>query len=166
MKKTLFLALLSVPLVLSACAKKKAAAATRTTVATASQAAVEAPASVAGKTVIISLQGAVVRSRETYEDNEPWSAWTASSGTIPPIVFKNSNYLKEGSDLSGNLLTANYTKISATKAKLEYYNRKLAVDGSPVFILTFKTPNSGTATWTDAYGDNQEEGKNATFIIK
>ena len=166
MKKTLFLALLSVPLVLTACAKNKAASATRTAVAATSRAAVEAPASVAGKTVIISRQGAVVRFRETYEDNEPWSAWAASSGTIPPIVFKNSNYLKEGSDLSGNLLTANYTKISATKAKLEYYNRKLAVDGSPIFTLTFKTPNSGTATWTDAYGDNQEEGKNATFIIK
>ena len=163
MKKTLFLALLSVPLVLTDCSKNKAASATRTAVAATSRAVVEAPASVAGKTVIISLQGAVVRSREL---DEPWSSWSSSSSTIPPIVFKSSNYLKEGSDLSDNLLTANYTKISATKAKLEYYNRKLAVDGSPIFTLTFKTPNSGTATWTDAYGDNQEEGKNATFIIK
>ena len=178
MKKTLFLALLSVPLVLSACAKNKAAAATRTTVATASQAAIEAPASVAGKTLTISFQGSLYRDSEC---GEPWSAWHPagwskwSSDIVTPapitITFNNGNiHSKIVKDNSGHVTfntSATYAKSSSKTALVKYTHNDMVADGVfSDYVLTFTSPSSGTVTWKGHEGDSEDEGKNATFIIK
>lgn len=171
MKTTLFLALLSVPLVLTACATNKAAATTNTAVAESSQAVVEAPASVAGKTVIISFRNAISRYREEYDGNEPWGAWSQAEDSISPITFATNNsqskIVKNSSERITYNFSATYAKTASKAAVINYNLNDMVADGSfYVFKLEFTSPDSGIVTWINRYGCNAEEGKNATFIIK
>ena len=171
MKKTLLLALLSVPLVLTACAKNKAAAAaTSTAVASAQNAAFEAPANVTGKTIVISFQNAI--SRYCDDEETGWSAWSTTTSYSPIAITFNGNnsHSKIIRDHTGHPTyntRAAYAKASSKTAVIKYIHNDMVADGGYWdFVLNFTTPNSGTATWEDEAGCTKTEGKNATFIIK
>ena len=177
MKKTLFLALLTVPLVLSACAKNKGTTTSATPVTAAPQAVTEAPVSIAGKTLTISFQGAISRYWEAGEQTSwhpvGWSKWSSDIVTPEPITitFNNGNsHSKIVKDNSGRVTfntSATYTKASSKTALVKYSHNDMVTDGSfSDYVLTFTSPSSGTVTWKGHEGDSEDEGKNATFIIK
>ena len=121
MKKTLLLALLSVPFVLTACAKNKAATPSGTAVAAASQAVIEAPASVTGKTLITKSSPSGI---QTY-------VFSQGSNTAKTIV-------------DGMPYRAEYKKTAAKTAQITLSPWMPSDSGFKYIELTFSGTNSGT----------------------
>ena len=153
MKKTLFLALLSMSFVLTACAENKATAATSTAVTTASQAVVEAPATLAGKTVVFDYSNAKER---TIISGPPGSGPDEVSGWK---AVENPCY-----SVKINGVNMKYNKVNSNTGKLISENASFEDDYE--YILTFTSPTSGTAVRKWAFSETQREAICITFTIK
>lgn len=154
MKKTLFLALLSVPLILTACAKNKAASATRTAVAATSRAVVEAPATLTGKTIVFNYSNAkeksytVIPGIGTKEDGN----WHAVEEPFASIKVNGVN--------------KKYTKVNSTTGKLIDEGNDEDRLGDYDYTLTFTSPTSGTAVREWEYSEGYRKAIGIIFTIK
>ena len=154
MKKTLHLALLSVPLVLTVCAKNKTPAATSTVVTTAPQAVVEAPATLTGKTVVFDYSNAKERtiiSGPPGTGPERVSGWHAVENPCYSVKINGTN--------------KKYNKVNSNTGKLISENFD-SIEDEYECVLTFTSPTSGTAVRKWAFSETQREAIGITFTIK
>ena len=145
MKKTLFLALLSVSFVLTACAENKATTTSATPVTAASQAVVEAPSNLKGKTIVLDYTNAKKRSKD---DTNKWGGWTTSDEGISKYDYFTDLAHTRVDNKSRTVLTGCegdyvfYTKTSSSTAKFQI----LGSSGESTYTLKFLTPTTGIAT--------------------
>ena len=121
MKKTLFLALLSIPLVFTACAKNKATTTSVTPVTAASQTVTEAPVTVTGKTLITK---------------------SSQSGIQIYVFSQGSNTAKTITD--GMPYRAVYEKLGAKSAQITLSPWMPSDSGFKFVKLSFSSANSGS----------------------
>lgn len=167
MKKTLFLALLSIPLVFTACAKNKTPAATSTVITTASQAVVEAPANVKGKTIVFDYTNAKERSKDT--NTNKWGGWTASNEGINKFEYF-TDLASTRIDNKGRTVVSGcegdyvfYTKTSSSTAKVQLHGST----GGLTYTLKFLTPTTGVATMLSTECEvDSSEAINIAFSIQ
>lgn len=127
--------------------------------------AAQAPASIAGKRIILDYSAAKTSIGDSSNYPEiKWGPWTPNEGgtTIIP-TFNQGNIAKTGPINSEDCTVWKYTKTGSNtvdlKAEAHEYNE--------TFTLTFDTPTSGSATGgtaDDCSGYSRVEG--IRFIIK